>query len=153
MHQLTSSAQQFLKKNQGKKIVFTNGCFDILHVGHILYLKEARAQGDLLLVGVNSDDSVRRLKGEDRPINREQDRKLLLESLRFVDFVEIFSQETPLELIKLIRPAVLVKGGDWAPDKIVGHDFVKSYGGEVKSLLFQEGHSTTSLIEKIIHTK
>lgn len=141
----------FLEKNKGKKIVFTNGCFDILHRGHVTYLNQAKSLGDLLVMGVNSDASVKRLKGPERPINQEQDRKFVLENLKAVDFVEIFTDDTPLELIKTIRPAVLVKGGDWTIDKIVGGKEVISWGGEVFSLSFVDGYSTTGIIQKIQH--
>ncbi len=139
-----------ISKNRGdKKIVFTNGCFDILHSGHVQYLNEAKSLGDILVVGMNSDRSVKELKGPLRPINNENDRKFVLENLKAVDFVEIFDQSTPLELIQEISPDVLVKGGDWKVDQIVGSDFVLSHGGEVKSLLFREGRSTTGIIDKI----
>lgn len=146
MEILSEDTKAFLKKNKGKKIVFTNGCFDILHLGHVEYLNEARNQGDVLIVGLNSDKSVKLLKGEDRPINNERDRKLMLLNLRAVDCVQIFAEETPLEIIKLIKPNLLVKGGDWRIDQIVGSDFVLSYGGDVRSLLFKDGYSTTNLI-------
>jgi rfaE bifunctional protein nucleotidyltransferase chain/domain len=110
-----------------KKIVFTNGCFDILHVGHVTYLTQARALGDFLFVGLNSDQSVRKLKGDTRPVQSELDRCLILNSLKCVDAVSIFSEETPLELIKLIRPEILVKGGDWRPSQIVGSDRWQSF--------------------------
>jgi rfaE bifunctional protein nucleotidyltransferase chain/domain len=148
---LSQEAIQFLKKNREKKIVFTNGCFDILHGGHVAYLNEAKALGDILVVGLNSDDSVKRLKGESRPINDERERKFVLENLKAVDLVEIFEEDTPLDLIKLISPDVLVKGGDWAIDQIVGSDFVLANGGQVKSLNFIEGLSTTGTIEKILN--
>lgn len=150
MHELTAEASSFLKTNKDKKIVFTNGCFDILHSGHISYLKEAQSQGDLLFVGLNSDQSVKRLKGDKRPINDEKERKYILESLACVDFVEIFEEDTPLNLIKEVKPDMLVKGGDWAPDQIVGSDFVVKNGGLVKSLSFKDGFSTTSVIDKIL---
>ncbi len=149
MEELLIETKKFLEENAGKKIVFTNGCFDILHIGHVRYLQEARRQGDLLIVGLNSDQSVKRLKGNSRPINKELDRKELLENLRMVDHVVIFSEDTPYELIKKIRPKVLVKGGDWEVSQIVGYDVVLSYGGEVKSLLFVDGYSTTNTIEKL----
>jgi len=139
----------FLSENKNKKIVFTNGCFDILHIGHLKYLEEASLLGDLLIVGLNSDSSVKELKGETRPINNEFERKTFLMALKCVDHVEIFSEQTPLELIKKIVPQVLVKGGDWSVDKIVGSKEVISNGGEVKSLAFLEGYSTTKLINKI----
>ncbi len=133
----------------GKKIVFTNGCFDILHVGHIHYLKEARDLGDFLVLALNSDVSVRKLKGSERPLQNEEDRAEILAALECISFVTIFGEPTPLEIIKVVRPDILVKGGDWAPEKIVGHEFVSSYGGETKSLRFVEGRSTTSIVEKI----
>ena len=146
---LSPKAKAFLEKNQNKKIVFTNGCFDILHSGHVAYLNEAKEQGDLLFVGLNSDSSVKRLKGEERPINAEKDRQYVLENLRCVDCVEIFSEDTPYHLIEAVNPDVLVKGGDWRVDQIVGSDLVLKKGGEVKSLQFKDGYSTTSVIEKI----
>ncbi len=142
---------QFLEKNKGKKIVFTNGCFDILHRGHVTYLAEARKLGDLLLVGLNSDASVKRLKGPERPINNEDDRKFVLSQLKSVDFVEIFTEDTPLNLILTVKPGVLVKGGDWKIEQIVGGKEVQSAGGQVFSLNFVDGYSTTNLIEKIQH--
>ena len=147
--QLSLQAQEFLKKNVGKKIVFTNGCFDILHSGHVAYLNDAKAEGDLLFIVLNSDASVKRLKGQERPVNREQDRKYVLENLKAVDFVEIFDEDTPLELIQVVSPQILVKGGDWSIDQIVGSDFVLKNGGVVKSLQFKDGYSTTSIIDKI----
>ena len=131
------------------KIVFTNGCFDILHSGHIQYLNEAKALGDKLVVGLNSDASVKRLKGEERPINHENDRKFVLENLKAVDEVIIFDDDTPIKLIEKVKPSVLVKGGDWPIEQIVGHDFVTSIGGMVKSLSFKDGYSTTSVLEQI----
>lgn len=142
---------KFLEANKGKKIVFTNGCFDILHRGHVTYLNQAKSLGDLLVMGMNSDESVKRLKGPERPINKENDRKFVLENLKSVDFVEIFTQDTPLELIKTIKPSVLVKGGDWTIDKIVGAKEVINWGGEVFSLSFVDGYSTTGIIQKIQH--
>ena len=139
----------FLKENLGKKIVFTNGCFDIIHKGHIAYLNQAKELADLLIVGLNSDASVKRLKGEKRPINSEMDRKFVLENLRAVDKVCIFKEDTPLQLIKKVSPDFLVKGGDWRTDQIVGSDFVLQNGGQVLSLKFIDGYSTTSTIEKI----
>lgn len=136
-------------KESGKKIVFTNGCFDILHTGHVSYLNEAKSCGDILVIGLNSDASVKRLKGETRPVNNEADRKFVLENLKAVDFVFIFEEDTPLKLIKEVNPNVLVKGGDWKVEQIVGSDFVMANGGEVKSLQFVNGYSTTNIIEKI----
>lgn len=136
-------------KKRGMKVVFTNGCFDILHEGHVSYLQEARSLGDALVVGLNSDASVRRLKGDERPVNKERSRAAVLSALSCVDFVCIFGEETPYELIALLEPDILVKGGDWAPETIVGADVVRSYGGMVRSLPFRPGHSTTGIIEKI----
>lgn len=149
MFKLSRQASDFLQTHKGKKIVFTNGCFDILHSGHVSYLNEAKQQGDLLVVGLNSDKSVRRLKGADRPINSEADRKFLLENLRCIDLVEIFDEDTPYELIKVISPSVLVKGGDWDVSQIVGHDIVLKNGGVVKSLSFKDGYSTTNLLSQV----
>lgn len=145
----TKELNKFIEKNKDKKIVFTNGCFDILHKGHVAYLNEAKKCGDVLIVGLNSDASVKRLKGEERPINNEEDRKFVLENLKSVDFVEIFIEDTPLNLIKTITPNYLVKGGDWTVDQIVGSDHVISNGGEVYSLNFVDGYSTTGIIKKI----
>lgn len=131
------------------KIVFTNGCFDILHAGHVDYLERARGLGDWLVVGLNSDDSVRRIKKEGRPVNPVQDRARVLAGLGCVDFVLVFDQDTPYELIKLVRPHILVKGGDWSLDRIVGRDIVESLGGKVLSLEFKSGYSTTSIISRI----
>lgn len=141
-----------LAVNKDTKVVFTNGCFDILHAGHVSYLNEAREQGDFLIVGLNSDASVKRLKGEARPINSQDERKFVLENLKAVDAVIIFEEDTPYELIKAVEPKVLVKGGDWAVDQIVGSDLVLKSGGEVKSLTFVNGFSTTGTIEKILNS-
>lgn len=146
---ITHELAIFLDACKDKKIVFTNGCFDIIHRGHIHYLNQAKSLGDILIVGLNSDQSVKKLKGNSRPINNQEDRKFFLENLRAVDFVEVFDTPTPYELIEAIVPNVLVKGGDWSTDQIVGSDIVLSNGGEVKSLSFIAGHSTTSIIEKI----
>ena len=139
-----------LWRSRGEKIVFTNGCFDLVHFGHIHYLADARDLGDRLIVGVNADASVRRLKGPNRPIQDENSRQLLLAALSCVDAVVLFEEDTPLELIKTILPDVLVKGGDWQPSQIVGSDVVAANGGEVRSLAFVEGHSTTGIEEKIL---
>jgi D-beta-D-heptose 7-phosphate kinase/D-beta-D-heptose 1-phosphate adenosyltransferase len=132
-----------------KRVVFTNGCFDLLHVGHVRYLQEARKLGDLLVVGVNSDASVRRLKGPQRPIQNESDRAEILAALGCVDYTIIFEEDTPLELIKQVMPQILVKGGDWKPESIVGSDIVTAAGGTVMSLSFVDGRSTTQIISKI----
>lgn len=145
---LEKETLSFLEDNKDRTIVFTNGCFDILHVGHVHYLNEARALGDVLVVGLNSDASVKRLKGESRPINSEDKRKYLLENLRAVDHVAMFTDDTPLDLIKAITPNILVKGGDWSVDQIVGSDHVLQNGGTVKSLKFIEGESSTNIINK-----
>lgn len=131
------------------RVVFTNGCFDILHVGHARYLRDAKALGDILIVGVNTDASVRGLKGPERPIQNENDRAELLASLASVDFAILFAEPTPIKLIEAIAPDVLVKGGDWPVEKIEGSKFVMARGGQVQSLPFHPGHSTTSLIERI----
>jgi D-beta-D-heptose 7-phosphate kinase/D-beta-D-heptose 1-phosphate adenosyltransferase len=133
---------------QGKKIVFTNGCFDLLHVGHVRYLQEARSLGDALVVGVNADASVKRLKGPSRPIQNENDRAEILAALACVDVTVIFTEDTPENLIMKVKPDILVKGGDWKIDSIVGAPFVMSYGGQVMSLQFVDGKSTTKIIEK-----
>lgn len=138
-------------KRQHKKIVFTNGCFDLLHVGHVRYLQEARALGDLLVVGVNSDASVKVLKGPTRPVQIEADRAEILAALACVDYTVIFNEETPAELIRQVVPDILVKGGDWKIEQIVGADFVIAQGGKVLSLQFVDGKSTTKLIEKARH--
>lgn len=134
----------------GKKVVFTNGCFDILHSGHVQYLEEARSCGDFLIVGINSDSSVKRLKGANRPINNEEERALILSGLEAVNMVILFQEDTPYELIKAVQPDILVKGGDWSVEQIVGADIVLSRKGIVKSLSFKKGNSTTSTIERII---
>lgn len=133
-----------------RPLVFTNGCFDILHRGHVTYLEEARALGASLVVGVNTDASVRRLdKGSDRPINPLDDRMTVLAALESVSLVVPFDDDTPLELIKQLRPDHLVKGGDWAPEKIVGNDVVRRYGGQVHSIPFRVDRSTTDLLRRI----
>ncbi len=142
----------FLEMNRDKKIVFTNGCFDILHRGHVTYLSEAKKLGDLLVIGLNSDASVKRLKGPERPINNEKDRQYVLSQLKSVDFVEIFTEDTPLNLILTVKPKVLVKGGDWKIEQIVGGKEVQAAGGNVYSLQFVNGYSTTKIIDKIQHT-
>jgi len=132
-----------------RKIVFTNGCFDVLHYGHARYLFEARKLGDILVVGLNSDDSVRRLKGETRPVNGEYERAYLLAALACVDYVTLFEEDTPEELIKVVKPDVLVKGGDYDIHNIVGADFVMQNGGTVTTIPFVEGFSSTHIIERL----
>ncbi|MEK6567742.1 MAG: D-glycero-beta-D-manno-heptose 1-phosphate adenylyltransferase [Candidatus Omnitrophota bacterium] len=136
-------------KKQGKRIVFTNGCFDILHYGHIKYLQDAKGLADVLVLGLNSDFSVKKIKGPARPINKQLDRARVLSALSCVDYLTIFSEDTPLGLIRLIQPDVLVKGGDWQIEKIVGADFVKARGGKVLAIPYIKGYSTTKLINKI----
>ncbi len=136
-------------KRQGKTIVFTNGCFDIIHLGHIYYLSEAKKLGDYLIIGLNTDSSVKKLKGAERPINSEQDRAMVLDALKSVDFVVLFDEDTPLELIREISPNILVKGGDYKADEIVGADFMKQHNGKVMIIPYLQGKSTTKIIEKI----
>lgn len=137
-------------KAKGKRIVFTNGCFDLLHIGHIRYLEEARSLGDILVVGVNSDRSVRGLKGPNRPILAEEERAEILSGLECVSYISIFDEPTPLELISSLQPHVLVKGGDWTKESTVGKEVVERSGGEVIILPFVEGSSTSNLIETIL---
>lgn len=136
-------------RRRGKSIVFTNGCFDILHLGHVKYLEKARRLGDVLVVGLNSDSSVRAIKGKGRPINNEHARAMVLASLCFVDYVVIFSDDTPERLIQKLKPDVLVKGADWKSNDIVGADFVRSLGGRVARISFVKGYSTTSAIKRM----
>lgn len=133
---------------EGKKVVFTNGCFDILHPGHQYLLSASKKLGDLLIVGLNSDDSVRRLKGPSRPVNNQQVRAENLSKLNDVDFIVLFTEDTPEILIQRVKPDILIKGGDYKVEDIVGSDFVNSYGGKVMTIPLLEGHSTTKLIEK-----
>ena len=135
-------------RRAGKRIVFTNGCFDILHAGHARYLRRAAAMGDVLVVGLNGDGSVRRLKGEGRPIQKGPDRAYLLASLGCVSYVVVFSEDTPTALIEDVVPHVLVKGGDWKGKTIAGAEFVRSRGGAVKTIRFLPGRSTTSIIAR-----
>jgi len=137
------------RRSLGQRIAFTNGCFDILHAGHVLYLQEARAQADMLLVAINSDRAVRQLKGASRPVNSQQARAVVLSSLQAVDLVTVFDETTPLELIREVRPDVLVKGGDYARTEVVGASFVESYGGRVHIAQYQEGFSTTRLLNQL----
>ena len=137
---------------QGKKIAFTNGCFDILHVGHVRYLREAKKTADILVLALNSDSSVRSIKGEKRPLVTESERAEVLAALEFIDFVTIFPELTPLELINFLRPDVLIKGGDWPENKVVGREEVRQWGGRVAIIPEVEGKSTTNVVEKIIRT-
>lgn len=136
-------------KEQNKKLVFTNGCFDILHRGHVEYLKQAKSLGDYLVIGLNSDSSVKKIKGDLRPINNEKDRAYVLNNLKMVNAVVIFSEDTPYNIIKEIIPDLLVKGGDWSEENIVGSDIVKKAGGKVVSLKYVDDYSTTSTVNKL----
>lgn len=140
---------QKLENRAGLKIVFTNGCFDILHRGHVSYLHEARKMGDYLIVGVNSDSSVSKLKGPSRPIQNEQDRLFILAGLESVDAVVLFSEETPINLIETLLPNVLVKGGDYQIEEIVGYKIVQENGGLVTTISFVEGKSTSNIVKKL----
>lgn len=145
--------QQLLPhRNRNERIVFTNGCFDLLHIGHITYLRLARLLGDCLIVGLNSDDSVRRLKGPTRPILPQDERALLLDALRFVDYVVLFEEDTPECLIREIQPNILVKGGDYRPEQIAGARCVAENGGSIVILPYISNRSTTQIIEKICQT-
>ncbi len=137
-------------KKDGRRVVFTNGCFDILHYGHTKYLQDARTKGDCLVVAVNSDSSIKKIKDPRRPITGQDDRLRVIAALGCVDFVVLFNESTPLKLIKALRPDILVKGSDWDKKNIVGGDFVKSYGGRVLTVNLVKGRSTTAIIEKII---
>ena len=138
------------ERDKGRRIVFTNGCFDLLHAGHVQYLQKARRLGDLLVLGLNSDASVRRLKGPKRPLINESERAHILAALDCIDYVCIFDEDTPLELIKAVKPHILVKGGDYSPEGVVGKEIVESYGGRVEIIRFVEGKSTTNIIEKVL---
>lgn len=133
----------------GKKIVFTNGCFDVLHQGHVAYLTQAKALGDVLIVGLNSNSSVKKLKGPERPVNDETARAYVLAGLAAIDAVIVFEEDTPYKLIKFIKPHVLVKGGDYKPNQIAGHDLVEANGGKVVIIPFVEGFSSTAIINKL----
>lgn len=139
-------------KRQSKKIVFTNGCFDILHYGHAKYLEAAKRKGDILVVAINSDASVKRIKGRNRPLVGEKNRLNLVAALESVDFVILFKEDTPLRMIKEVRPDILIKGADWNKNEIVGTNFVNSYGGKVLTIKLIKGLSTTNLINKIAKT-
>ncbi len=148
LSELKSICKQF--REEGKRIVFTNGCFDLIHAGHIDYLSKAKAMGDVLIVGLNSDESVRRIKGEKRPILSEHERTLILSNLKPVDYVVLFDEDTPLRLIEELLPDILVKGADWPIDDIVGADAVVANGGEVKTVKFLNDQSTSKIIQKIV---
>jgi rfaE bifunctional protein nucleotidyltransferase chain/domain len=149
--QTISSSKELLQdlKSIGHKIVFTNGCFDLLHLGHVTYLEQSKSKGDFLIVGLNSDASVKRLKGAERPIKDELSRASILAALSSVDMVIVFEEDTPIDLISAVIPAVLVKGGDYKKEDIVGAGFVEGHGGSVDIIPFLEGHSSTDLINKI----
>lgn len=136
-------------KQQGKKIVFTNGCFDIIHPGHVSYLRESKRLGDVLIVALNTDDSVRKLKGESRPVNNQDDRAIVMDELKSVDYVTHFAEDTPFNIINNLIPDVLTKGGDYKAEEVVGYDTVTKNGGEVAIINFVEGKSTTSIINKM----
>jgi D-beta-D-heptose 7-phosphate kinase/D-beta-D-heptose 1-phosphate adenosyltransferase len=137
-------------KQDGKRIVFTNGCFDILHYGHVKYLQDARSKGDCLVVAVNSDSSIKKIKAKNRPVIAQGDRLKTVAALASVDFVVLFNQDNPLRLIKALKPDILIKGADWSKQKIIGADFVESYGGKVLTVKLVKGRSTSALIEKIV---
>ena len=137
-------------RRAGKKIVFTNGCFDILHVGHVRYLEAARSEGDLLVVGLNSDSSVRSIKGDRRPLVNQDQRAEVLASLACVDYVVVFDESDPLRLIRAVKPDILVKGADWAEENIVGAEFVKSTGGKIMRVDLVSDASTTGIIDRIL---
>ncbi len=147
-----TEAQKIISKwrNDQKIIVFTNGCFDIIHRGHVEYLQEAKLLGDILIVGLNSDASVKRIKGKPRPYQDEQDRAAILNAMKMIDMVVIFDEDTPLDLICELKPNVLVKGGDYDSQSIVGAEEVKSWGGSVKIIPFIKGYGTSKLVEKIL---
>jgi D-beta-D-heptose 7-phosphate kinase/D-beta-D-heptose 1-phosphate adenosyltransferase len=136
------------RRRQGQRIVFTNGCFDLLHPGHVRYLRAAKRLGDVLVVALNDDAGVRRLKGKGRPLVPIDGRCEIIAALEMVDYVTVFGEDTPYETVRLLQPDVLVKGGDWTPDRIVGADLVREHGGKVRSLPFARGYSTTSLMQR-----
>lgn len=137
-------------RKHGRRVVFTNGCFDLLHLGHLRYLEQARRLGDVLVVGINTDASVRRLKGAQRPFRSQEERAALVAALKPVDFVTLFDEDTPEALIAQLRPDTLVKGGDYLPEHIAGADLVRSWGGEVVVIPYLEGYSTSSLVQHIL---
>lgn len=143
--------QQIRQQLSNKRIVFTNGCFDVLHRGHAEYLAQAKDMGDCLVIGLNSDASVQRLKGLNRPINHENDRAFLLASLQVVDYIIVFEEDTPYNLISQVIPDILVKGGDYQPDQIVGADIVTQNGGTVQTIDFVDGYSSTKIINHLNH--
>lgn len=150
---LSKASMKFIReklKGENKKVVFTNGVFDIIHSGHIDYLIKAKALGDVLIVGLNSDSSVKRIKGEKRPLINQTERAYVLSNLKPVDYVVLFEEDTPLELIKALVPDVLVKGADWSLDKIVGSNVVLSNGGEVKNIAFVNDQSTSGIVDLIL---
>jgi rfaE bifunctional protein nucleotidyltransferase chain/domain len=147
LEEIKSLRQQF--KAQKKKVVFTNGVFDLIHAGHVDYLKKAKALGDILIVGMNTDDSVRRIKGDKRPILKQDERAFIISNLKPVDYVVFFDEDTPQKLIDEIIPDILVKGADWSIDKIVGRETVEENGGEVKTITFVNNQSTSKIIEII----
>lgn len=136
-------------KSEGKKVVFTNGCFDLLHTGHLHVLREAKKLGDVLIVALNSDSSMKRIKGAGRPILPESERAELIAALEMVDYVTLFDEPDPQNVIQELKPDVLTKGGDWAAGKIIGREFVESYGGKVAVISYLKDHSTTNIIERI----
>jgi D-beta-D-heptose 7-phosphate kinase/D-beta-D-heptose 1-phosphate adenosyltransferase len=140
------------ERARGKKIVFTNGCFDLLHVGHVKYLQKARSFGDILILGLNSDASIRRLKGEKRPLICEEERAHILAALDCISYIVIFENDTPLELIQAIQPDILVKGGDYTLEGVVGREIVEAAGGRVELVTFVDGKSTTNIIEKVLQS-
>jgi D-beta-D-heptose 7-phosphate kinase/D-beta-D-heptose 1-phosphate adenosyltransferase len=145
-----AKSQVDIWKGEGLKVVFTNGCFDILHRGHVEYLADAKACGDKLILALNSDRSVRELKGDSRPIQNQVDRAAILDALKSIDLVVVFDEDTPADIVKMLVPDVLAKGGDYTPDTIVGADTVIENGGEVKVIPFRPGQNTSSIVEKII---
>ena len=145
----TAKSQVLQWKKEGKKVVFTNGCFDILHLGHVDYLEKARELGDRLVLGLNTDDSVSRFKGPERPIQNEKSRAQVMAALQFVDLVVFFNEDTPMNLISTLVPDILVKGSDYLAENIVGADVVKKNGGVVKTIEFVPGYSTSRIIQKI----
>ena len=144
------SLKSILNNNRNKKIIFTNGCFDIIHRGHVEYLSQAADYGDILIIGLNSDSSVSKIKGKNRPIQDEQSRAEVLAAMQFIDYIVIFDQETPKQLIEYLQPNVLIKGSDYKISDIVGGDFVIANGGKVITIDFIEGYSTTKIIDKIL---